>query len=340
MTVMTETHRRIQQLRQEAGWSQQEVATRCGVSRAAVSAIEAGRIVPSVTTGIRLAALFGLTAEALFASEAEEAWAWEPRSGDGRFWRARVADRNLRVPVEETHAGMLPHASGAGGTAPVLLMAGCDPAAGLLKQAADGAGRCTVIPLIRSTAESLSLLKRGLVHCAGIHADASRGNTAAARRELGPGYGLIRVAEWEAGVAVLPGSKVRTVAEAFAPGTRWVLREPGSVARSCFDQLCEEYGFCPRRNDPVATSHRAVAMALRQGWAGAGLCVRIAAEEAGLNFLSLRRESYDLCYRLEQVEEVEIAALVATLRTSAFRRSLGDVPGYDTRHTGVQIDVQ
>src|SRR6478672_10367978 len=53
-------------LRRMTGLSQQELASRAGVSRSLVAAIEAGRNTPSVSAGIAVARALGVTAEELF----------------------------------------------------------------------------------------------------------------------------------------------------------------------------------------------------------------------------------------------------------------------------------
>ncbi len=53
-------------LRAERGWSQAELATRLGVSRQTVNAIEAGRYDPSLPLAFRIAAAFDTTIEAVF----------------------------------------------------------------------------------------------------------------------------------------------------------------------------------------------------------------------------------------------------------------------------------
>jgi DNA-binding XRE family transcriptional regulator len=52
--------------RLQRGWSQAELARRSGISRAAVSAIEINRLVPSVVAGLSLARVFSCSVECLF----------------------------------------------------------------------------------------------------------------------------------------------------------------------------------------------------------------------------------------------------------------------------------
>lgn len=54
-------------LRAERGWSQAELASRLGVSRQTVNAIETGKYDPSLPLAFSLARLFGLPIEAIFS---------------------------------------------------------------------------------------------------------------------------------------------------------------------------------------------------------------------------------------------------------------------------------
>ena len=74
----------VRATRLRLGWSQEDLASRSGVSRAGISAIETGRLVPSTAAALALAAAMGTTVEALFrlpgtrAAGDGEAWAWAP----------------------------------------------------------------------------------------------------------------------------------------------------------------------------------------------------------------------------------------------------------------------
>lgn len=66
---------RLKVLRAERDWSQQELAERLAVSRQSVNAIETGRYDPSLPLAFRIAQVFELQIEDIFAPEEE---------GDGR----------------------------------------------------------------------------------------------------------------------------------------------------------------------------------------------------------------------------------------------------------------
>lgn len=60
---------RLHVLRAEQDWSQAEVATRLGVSRQTVNAIETGRYDPSLPLAFGIAHLFGLRIEDIFSPD-------------------------------------------------------------------------------------------------------------------------------------------------------------------------------------------------------------------------------------------------------------------------------
>ena len=72
---------RVKALRLGRGWSQAELAQRAGISRAAVSAIEIERLVPSVAAALALAEAFGCRVDALFSLNGAREWS---RFGPGR----------------------------------------------------------------------------------------------------------------------------------------------------------------------------------------------------------------------------------------------------------------
>ncbi len=59
---------RLKVLRAERDWSQQDLADRLAVSRQSVNAIETGKYDPSLPLAFRIAELFDLSIEAIFAS--------------------------------------------------------------------------------------------------------------------------------------------------------------------------------------------------------------------------------------------------------------------------------
>lgn len=338
---------RVRELRLRSGWAQAELAERAGISRAAVSAIEGDRLVPSVAAALALAGVFGSTVEELFggagAATHQTAWAWPPSAPTWRYWQAEVDGRVLAYPVEWTGNGNPIHDGvGAAAESPrlvgklaaeTLVMATCDPAAGLLAMEYQRQTGLRMLVLARSSREALELLRLRQVHVAGLHyatAEAPQANDQVVRERLGPGFTLVRAADWQEGIAFRSDLAARTVRGLVQSHPRWVGREPGSAARECLDEILATQ----RSPRLVAKDHRGVAEAIRAGWADAGVCVRLVGEDAGLQFLPVRQESHELCFRQEFTHDRRLQALLRLLQSTAFRDLLGELPGYDPRHTG------
>jgi molybdate-binding protein/DNA-binding XRE family transcriptional regulator len=357
-------HNEVQAFRNRMGWSQAELARRSGLSRAGVSAIETGRLVPSTAAALALAAAFGCTVESLFrlprvaAADREAGWASAAPAGPCRYWRAEVAGRRHLYPVEFSALGLLPHdglfKGGVYYDQPrvdplrTLVLASCDPAAGMLAAQLARRSEFRLIVLPRASAAALALLARGLVHAAGVHlarSDQAEGNGAAVRSRLagpaGQGYQLLRVADWDEGIALAPRLRVNSIRAAAKARLRWVDREPGSGARECLDLVLERSeGQRSRSRLPLAYDHRGVAAAIRSNWADAGICLRLTSEEANLDFLSVRKEAYEICFPDALADDPRLQALLQIVGSAAFRRVVGDLPGYDTASTGELRRIQ
>jgi molybdate-binding protein/transcriptional regulator with XRE-family HTH domain len=354
-TIMPHTTRldnRLKTLRQARGLSQAELAAAAGLSRTGVSAIEGRRLVPSVAAALALGKALGCSVEELFGcapSPATIDFAWQPAALPCRFWAAEVAARTWLYPVESgpcdglAHDGLvaedgaLPHSLE--GASETLVLATCDPAAALLASIYQRQSGLRMLILTRASGEALDLLNRGLAHVAGVHLAASgdrAGNAALVRQRMTGDWSLVRVAQWEEGLAVQPGLKLRSATAAARGRLRWVGRNSGAGARRCQNELLGTRA-APRH---VARDHRGVVEAIRSGWADVGVCVRLASEEGQLQFLPVATEPYDLCFRRESAGDPRIAALVRALRSREYRQLLGELPGYRLAHTGEIEEVR
>ena len=335
-------------------WSQAELAARAGISRTAVSAIEGERLVPSVTAALLLATVLECTVEELFSTQPtllarhkSPQWAWGGATESSRYWCGSVQGQLLYYPAEITALGEIPHdGTGLPSTTPArirraeetLVMASCDPAAGLLARLYERATGFRLLVFPRSSRQALELLEAGLVHVAGVHlsSDATdKGNLEQVRQSVTKPTRLVRVASWQDGIAVGSNVTAPTVRGLLRDRVTWIGREAGSGARQCLDELLQDKP-APRR---MARDHRGVADAIRCGWADAGICLQLVAEEAGLRFLPIRTEGYDLCYQRANEEDPRVLALVGVIQSPEFQELLGELPGYDTRDAGHIVDT-
>jgi molybdate-binding protein/transcriptional regulator with XRE-family HTH domain len=343
----------VAERRRARGWSQDELALRARLPRSSVSAIEAGRLTPSVTAALAVAGALECSVEELFGTGGKPAdtatqWAWEPRVEPCRYWEAEVAGRRLMYPVEAlpgsawAHDGIcrqgVLHERGDWDAGQTLVLAGCDPAAGLLAAEYAAASGFRLLAFSRGGGTALDLLKQGAVHLAALHrstAERPARNAETARERLGDGYRLLRCAHWQEGIVLPADDHTRSVKDCTRRVRRWAMREPGSSARECLDELLVK-GRTSKRTMP---SHAAVAEAVRGGWAEAGVCVQLCAEDAGLHFLPVRTESLDLCFPASMERDRRVQALIRLLRSRTHRRLIDELPGYDASATGELMSI-
>ena len=353
MTTPRTTVNPVLARRQAREWSQAELAKRAGISRAAVSAIEGERLTPSVAAALSLAAALECSVEELFGHAKRSVplapqWAWAPRSESCRYWEADVGHRRLLYPIEAGTLTPAPHdgiwqngvlrESGPSASETTLVIACCDPASGLLAAEYARASGFRLLVFSRGGRVALELLRQRLVHVAGLHFSTDEHperNAETVRTQLDGGGRLLRMAKWETGIVMASNDRSRSAESVARRPLRWAARESGSAARECLDELLGSRRFSGRE----VNGHAAVAEAVHAGWAEAGVCVRFSADEAGLNFLPVRKEALDLCFPAAFQHDPRIQALVRLLRSRSHRRLISELPGYDARHTGEMATI-
>ena len=308
---------RLRVLRQARGYSQQQLAGMAGVSRQAVSAVEAGHSDPSLRVALALASALGVTVEELFGpgvpAPVVGARPVAPLGEEGaRVTLAQVGESFVALPLaadSATRAGFLP----AGGLVampsgpapatpatpvrplgpprPTLVVAGCDPALPLLEPPLallDPPVAFSWWPC--SSGEALRLAAAGLVHAAGAHLLGSSGeyNTGPARQQLASGQlarggaEVVGFASWREGLVLRPelDGSIDGVGDLAGRGLRLVNREAGSEARRVLDRELGRAGLEPaalRGYGTRATGHLQVASATAARLADAGVASEPAA---------------------------------------------------------------
>jgi putative molybdopterin biosynthesis protein len=139
-------------------------------------------------------------------------------------------------------------------------------------------------------------------------------------------------------VADLARGDVRGMPEVTRSAVRFVNRQSGAGTRVLLDWLLERDGIDPARiagYEHEEFTHMAVAVAVRSGLADAALGVKSAAVALGLDFVPIEREDYDLVLREDFAASDMGRALLAVIRSAAFRDAVARLAGYDTSRTGV-----
>jgi molybdate-binding protein/DNA-binding XRE family transcriptional regulator len=360
----------VRERRLAHGLSQQELAGRAGLSRQALIAIEAGRLVPSVAVALRLARALHCRVDDLFALpdvdhtvEAElGSAAPAPLEPPFRVWLARVGPRLLAWPLagaasDEQADGIVRERRGEGRLAVELVsdlaeperslvLAGCDPALAVLGGHLRRAARAVrALWLPQSSLQALRSLARGDVHLAGTHLwdpTTSEYNLPAVRRELaGRPVAVVTLSRWVEGLLLAPGNPkgIRRLEDLARPGVRIVNRESGSGSRVVFDELLCRAGIEPSAligYQHEVRGHRALAEVIAGGLADAGPGVWPVARSYGLDFLPLMEERYDLVIPAELLDLPAVRDLLELATSLPFRREL-EAGGYDMAGAGTVV---
>ncbi len=367
---MSRVRNSLRAARLAAQFSQEALGQAAGISRQAYAAVESGSAVPSTEVALRLARALGSTVEQLFllpdearptvlATVVGDALpAQEPR----RVRLVRVGGRLLARPLTGA-AGilrLLPWADGLAldgleqsdcvrvellneipGAERTLVMLGCDPAAALLALVLQARG----LDLMWSEEGSLAALEglaRGEAHVAGCHLlDPSTGiyNLPWITRYVPFPCTVVTFAVWQQGLIVSPGNpaRLRDVADLARPGVRIVNRPAGTGARMLLERALAQVGIPVQHldgHDRCAPGHLAVAEAVRTGLVDAGIGVQAAAVAAGLDFIPLGEERYDLVVPNHFLDLAGVVALLDVMRRPGLREQVEALGGYDAAMMG------
>ena len=318
----------LEQARTAAGLSQAELAAAAGISRQAVSAIEAGRHRPGVDAALALARAVGVEVETLFGAPAETV-VLEAVADGAPVLAARVADRLVCAPPARLLAADgWPRPDGvleAGRVRPLpgadldgLVVVGCDPAIALAAGMLPAAGPRRVLALAGSSRAAVDALRGGLAHAALVHGPRPGRPPAGAER--------VPLARWRVGVAQRARSP-RPLAELCERGIRVVQREDGAASQQAFLAAVARAG-APPPPGPRAAGHLEVARRVAMG-AAAGVTMEPAAAHLGLAFEPLEEHRCELWIAAGHRDHPGARSLVALLGSAAFRRRLGLVRGYE-----------
>ncbi|MBL8482621.1 MAG: helix-turn-helix transcriptional regulator [Rhodocyclaceae bacterium] len=219
----------------------------------------------------------------------------------------------------------------------------------LREQGAERLGIQLGLKFVGSSA-SLEALARGECDLAGFHVpeDAGRGSLVhiGYRRWLKPRrQRLIGVATRQQGLLVARGNPLRLsgIADLAARDARFVNRARGTGTRLLFDQLLARERIVPGRIRGYRveeSTHLAVAAAVACGSADAGLGIRAAAVEMGLDFVFLARERYFLLCPLEMIEARPVRDLCQYLAGENFAALLAGLPGYAPWQSGQVLPLE
>ncbi len=143
---------------------------------------------------------------------------------------------------------------------------------------------------------------------------------------------FVHIATIEQGIASLDGLGLKDLTR-----VRFINTRRGSPAREVLDALLASEGIDPSQvNGYLQEVHGppAVAAAIRNGFADAGMCTSSVAWASGLRFVPVAHEDYELAIRREMLEDSRIRTLVSLIQSPEYRAILAKTGGYDVSLTG------
>jgi molybdate-binding protein len=90
-----------------------------------------------------------------------------------------------------------------------------------------------------------------------------------------------------------------------------------------------------RRLEPPCLTGPDLAAAIRAGKADCGVATRAAAKSAGLDFVPLLFENFDLLMRQRSYFRPQVQALIGFLRDKRLKQRATELSGYDTAPSGL-----
>lgn len=363
---------RLAEVRQRRGFSAAELASRAGVTRQTIYAIEAQRYIPNTVVALRLAQVLEVSVEALFSITTAARAAQEPtpvdllatHAGSGRPYQpvrlAKVGKLLIGVPSAPV-LGEIPAADaivtgrGRGGRTLVrpisdetdaggrLIVAGCDPAMPMLARHLWKQGGIELIVAMCSSRQALQWLGEHKIHIAGTHLS-GKSPGASNLEVIGkffPGHTVrvVTFASWEEGLVVAAANPkaISGVADLARPEVAIINREVGAGARLLLDRSLSKAGIPPTNvhgYSQTAGGHVMAAWHVYSGKADCCVATRAAARVFGLRFLPLSCERYDLAIPEHYYDQPAVQAALDTISRASFRHELEALGGYDTSQTG------
>ncbi|SFJ18141.1 helix-turn-helix transcriptional regulator [Bradyrhizobium sp. cf659] len=150
---------------------------------------------------------------------------------------------------------------------------------------------------------------------------------------------LVAFARREQGLVLPPGNpkRLRGLADVLALGARMAMRQQGTGAQMLLDALLKRADATARdlrRVETPALTGPDLAEMVRAGQADCGVATRAAARSAGLDFVPLVWENFDLAMRQRSYFRPTMQALIRFLSERRLRQRAEELTGYDPSPAG------
>jgi len=272
--------------------------------------------------------------------------------GEKLLWAERRAQARLapqiealRSELEQAFAIAFDDSAGV-----ITIVASHDDALPLLRALAQSQRQLHLDIQFSGSVDALAALNDGRCLMAGFHAlteSPLRSPTARVYRPmLKPGqHKLVGFARRTQGLMVAAGNPLglASLADLHRPGLRFVNRARGTGSRVVLDELLAAQAIAPQDvsgYDSTEPSHRSAAEAVASGGADAAFGIEAAAAARGLGFVPLARERYFLVTLQQALDQPPVQALLALLRSDAWRAQIDAIPGYAADASGEVLSLR
>jgi putative molybdopterin biosynthesis protein len=203
--------------------------------------------------------------------------------------------------------------------------------------------RLNLMVLPVGSLDGLVMLRQGLCQLSGCHLlDATGEYNLPYVKHFFPDRDMLVVtlAYREQGLMLVPGNpkQIHGLTDLARPEIAFINRQKGSGTRLWLDTEAHRLGLPVEKiqgYEREVRLHTQCARLVQSGQADAAIGLRAAADQAGLDFMPLFQERYDIVLPKEQLEFAH--PLIDTLQTKSFRQAIRNMPGYDLAHAGEQI---
>jgi putative molybdopterin biosynthesis protein len=150
---------------------------------------------------------------------------------------------------------------------------------------------------------------------------------------------LVAFVRREQGLVLPPGNpkRLRGLSDVLALGARMAMRQQGTGAQMLLDVLLTRAGASTRdlrRIETPALTGPDLAEIVRAGQADCGIATRASARSAGLDFVPLVWENFDLAMRQRSYFRPAMQGLIRFLSERRLLQRAGELTGYDPSPAG------
>ncbi len=228
----------------------------------------------------------------------------------------------------------------------ILLLGSHDLGLNLLAQRMQEKAKLELLVLPVGSIDGLVALRQGTTHLTSCHlldVESGEYNLPYVRHFFPDrSVALITLAYRNQGLLLPAGNlhQIHSLEDLTRRNVVMINRNQGSGTRLWLDKHLNRLGISAesiRGYKHEVPTHTAVAQAIREGKANAGLGLEAAARQAGLDFVPLFQERYDLVLPEERLQDPKMQPLLDYMQSKDFRRALEDLAGYDTTSTGERM---